>query len=103
MKAGFIDSSLPIKQLEGPAAGAKANAVETGKGFFSYLQDAMQEANSLQQEASSSAQQLALGGEQQYLHNTTIAYEKAILALQLTVEIRNKIVEAYQEIMRMQM
>jgi len=32
-----------------------------------------------------------------------IAYEKANLALQLTIEVRNKIVEAYQEIMRMQM
>jgi len=41
-------------------------------------------------------------GNNEYLHNTTIAYEKAILGLQLTIEIRNKLVSAYQEIMRMQ-
>lgn len=103
MTAGIINSSLPIKQMDSSAIGTKANTVETEKGFFDYLQDALQETNNLQQEASSSAQQMVMGGEQQYLHNTTITYEKAILALQLTVEIKNKIVDAYQEIMRMQM
>lgn len=36
------------------------------------------------------------------IHNAVIMAEKANLALQLTIAIRNKIVEAYQEIMRMQ-
>lgn len=70
--------------------------------FISYLNDALQEVDNLQKEAAESAQKLALG-EEDYLHNTMIAYEKANLALQLTIEVRNKIVEAYQEIMRMQM
>ena len=35
------------------------------------------------------------------VHEATIAAEKAALALELTVQIRNKVVEAYQEIMRM--
>ncbi len=70
--------------------------------FISYLNNALQEVDDLQKEAADSANKLVLGGED-YLHNTMIAYEKANLALQLTIEIRNKIVEAYQEIMRMQM
>jgi len=41
-------------------------------------------------------------GEVRDLHQVTIAAEKADLGLQLTVQVRNKIVEAYQEIMRMQ-
>ncbi|WP_339063329.1 flagellar hook-basal body complex protein FliE [Tepidibacillus marianensis] len=41
-------------------------------------------------------------GDVQDLHQVTIATEKANLGLQLTVQVRNKIVEAYQEIMRMQ-
>ena len=36
------------------------------------------------------------------LHDITIAAEKANIALQLTLSIRNKIVEAYKEIMRIQ-
>ncbi len=78
---------------------------ETGNNrtdFISYLNNALQEVDDLQKNAADSAQKLVLGGED-YLHNTMIAYEKANLALQLTIEIRNKIVEAYQEIMRMQM
>jgi len=70
--------------------------------FISYLNNALQEVDDLQKEAADSAKKLVLGGED-YLHNTMIAYEKANLALQLTIEVRNKIVEAYQEIMRMQM
>jgi len=71
-------------------------------GFINYLKDALGEVDHLQKEAASSAEKLALGG-QAYLHNTVLAYEKAKLALQLTIEVRNKIVEAYQEIMRIQM
>ncbi|MGS0764255.1 flagellar hook-basal body complex protein FliE [Syntrophomonas curvata] len=78
----------------------KADSNKTN--FISYLNDALQEVDNLQKEAAASAQKLALG-EEGYLHNTMIAYEKANLALQLTIEVRNKIVEAYQEIMRMQM
>jgi flagellar hook-basal body complex protein FliE len=73
-----------------------------GVSFGDYLKIALDEVNDLQQKASQSAEKLAMGDES-YLHNTIIAYEKANLALQLTIEIRNKVVEAYQEIMRMQM
>lgn len=41
-------------------------------------------------------------GEVQDLHQVMIQMEKANLGLQLTVQVRNKAVEAYQEIMRMQ-
>lgn len=70
--------------------------------FMSYLKDALGQVDNLQREASFSANKLILG-EEEYLHNTMIAYEKANMALQLTIEVRNKIVEAYQEIMRIQM
>lgn len=41
-------------------------------------------------------------GEVKDLHQVMIAMEKANLGLQLTVQVRNKVVEAYQEMMRMQ-
>lgn len=70
--------------------------------FMDYLMQAVGDVDSLQKEAVASAEKMALGKED-YLHNTFIAYEKANLAFQLTVEVRNRVVEAYQEIMRMQM
>ena len=43
-----------------------------------------------------------LTGKPVDLHQVMIAAEQAGLALQLTVQVRNKIIEAYQEISRMQ-
>lgn len=71
-------------------------------GFIDYLKGALGEVDALQKEAAANAEKLALGDES-YLHNTIISYEKATLALQLTIEVRNRMVEAYQDIMRMQM
>ena len=42
-------------------------------------------------------------GESQDLHTTVIAMQKADLSFQMMMQVRNKIVQAYQEIMRMQM
>ncbi|NLB89477.1 MAG: flagellar hook-basal body complex protein FliE [Syntrophomonadaceae bacterium] len=75
---------------------------EKNNNFITFLKDALSEVDALQKEASFSASKLVLG-EEEYLHNTMLAYEKANLALQLTIEVRNKLVEAYQEIMRIQM
>jgi len=104
MKAADI-SSLGLKvantELQTPTDNT-SQEIGSGNSFFSYLKDALHEVDDLQKEAAFSAQKLALGDEE-YLHNTVIAYEKANLALQLTIEVRNKIVEAYQEIMRIQM
>jgi flagellar hook-basal body complex protein FliE len=41
-------------------------------------------------------------GESQDLHTTVIAMQKADLSFQMMMQVRNKIVQAYQEIMRMQ-
>ena len=70
--------------------------------FWSYLNNALQEVNQYQLDATLNAQRLAIGDED-FLHNTTIGYERARLALQLTIEVRNRILEAYQEIMRIQL
>jgi flagellar hook-basal body complex protein FliE len=43
-----------------------------------------------------------LSGEDNSLHATMIEAEKAELALELTIQIRNKVIDAYNEVMRMQ-
>ena len=45
---------------------------------------------------------LALEGNQEALHQAVIAMEEASVSFQLMVEVRNKLLEAYQEVMRMQ-
>jgi flagellar hook-basal body complex protein FliE len=70
-------------------------------GFSQYLSEAVNKVNDLQNAADNSAIALATG-EIQNLHQVTIDSLKADIALQFTLQIRNKVIEAYQEIMRMQ-
>jgi len=55
----------------------------------------------LEKEADNEVQKLAKM-ETQDIHNTMIAVEKADLTFQMMMQIRNKIISAYEEIMRMQ-
>ena len=68
--------------------------------FQELLKGYINEVNELQLKAEEMDRKLA-AGEVENVHEVTIAAERAALALELTIEIRNKVVEAYQEIMRM--
>jgi|LSQX01.1.fsa_nt_gb flagellar hook-basal body complex protein FliE len=70
-------------------------------GFARMLKDALSEVNKLQLKADEATLQLA-NGQAEDVHQVMIAVEQAMLAMQLTVQIRNKVIEAYQEIARMQ-
>ncbi len=74
-------------------------------GDFSSILDSMlnsvDETNTLQNQAEAAAIQFALG-ESDNTHDLLIAQTKANTALQYTVAVRDKIVEAYQQIMQMQ-
>jgi flagellar hook-basal body complex protein FliE len=69
--------------------------------FAEVLQGAVEAVNHMQQEADATARDFVVG-EAQSLHETMIAVEKADISLRLLTQVRNKGVEAYQEIMRMQ-
>ena len=69
--------------------------------FSDILSNALDNVNKLQLE-SEEYRNLLVTGEIDNLHDVTIAQEKANISLQLTLSIRNKMVEAYREIMRMQ-
>ncbi len=100
MKIAELDSKLLAPRLD--LSSSPESKSNKSASFMEYLTGAIGEVDALQKDAASNAEKLALG-DQSYLHNTIISYEKANLALQLTVEVRNKIIEAYQEIMRIQM
>ncbi|KRI42982.1 flagellar hook-basal body complex protein FliE, partial [Acinetobacter baumannii] len=74
---------------------------EVTTAFSTYLKNAVQDINSLQKSSEALNQGLATG-QVQDLHQVMIASQKAGVALDMAMQIRNKAVEAYQEIMRMQ-
>ncbi|ADG82396.1 flagellar hook-basal body complex subunit FliE [Thermincola ferriacetica] len=69
--------------------------------FGEFLKKALNEVNNLQVQSEEMKQKLVTG-QIENVHDVMIAAEKANLAFELTLQVRNKIVEAYQEIMRMQ-
>lgn len=77
------------------------NAQEVVNSFQELLSQALNQVNSLQNNADEMMKKLA-AGEIKDLHQVMIAVEEAGVALQLTLQIRNRIIESYQEIMRMQ-
>lgn len=80
----------------------KVKQEKTYDNFQTYLTNALQEVNAAQKESTTMTNKL-ITGEIEDLHQVMIAAQKASLTLDLTVQVRNKVVEAYQEIMRMQM
>ena len=69
--------------------------------FENYLKDSLNKVNDLQVEADRQSVLLATG-QAESIHDITIASAKAKVSLELTMAVRNKVVEAYKEIMRMQ-
>ncbi|HJF31076.1 MAG TPA: flagellar hook-basal body complex protein FliE [Sporosarcina psychrophila] len=73
---------------------------EAQQTFGSFLKDAIQEVNNKQYESDVMTEKLVRGGDIE-LHDVMIASQKASIALNATMEVRNKVIEAYQEIIRM--
>ncbi len=74
---------------------------DTNVSFGETLSQAVKDVNMLQSEASDAVQRM-VSGEETDLHNVMIAAEKAKTSFDLLMEIRNKTIDAYREIMRMQ-
>ena len=72
-----------------------------GTGFGAILQDAMHTVGSLNETATKGVESF-LSGEGDDLHKTIMATQRAELGMELFLQVRNKVVQAYQEIMRMQ-
>ncbi len=93
---------MPVQPLERAGAGWPQVASSAGRaGFGEALKSALEQVGALEVEADSSVPAL-LAQESTDIHTAVIASEKATLGLQLAISVRNKILEAYLEIMRMQ-
>jgi flagellar hook-basal body complex protein FliE len=94
------------KELESLPAALKASpdlaGVPSGSRAFEHALGDLVNNVAAKQSASSDAVHGLLAGEGVSLHQTMIAMEEANVSFQLMVEVRNKLLESYQELMRMQ-
>lgn len=79
----------------------KLTPMEAQQSFKTALNDAISKTNQLQVDGQGALEKL-MQGQDIDLHEVMIAQQKALISLQTTVEVRNKVIEAYQEVMRMQ-
>jgi flagellar hook-basal body complex protein FliE len=80
---------------------AEAPASTGGPSFAAVLEESLAQVHTLQHAADQAITQLASGGPAS-LHDTMLALDQADLSFRLMMQVRNKIVEAYQEVLRMQ-
>jgi flagellar hook-basal body complex protein FliE len=91
----------PIKDIPLPDALAPATGGATGSdAFSSILQQSVRNVSQLQGDAETSVNQF-ISGEQEDPHTTMLAVQRASLAFDMFVQVRNKVVQAYQEVMKM--
>jgi flagellar hook-basal body complex protein FliE len=71
------------------------------KSFGDFLADSISKVNNLQHDADGAMQKLA-SGKSQNLHETLLAVERADIAFKQMNQVRMKVIDAYREIMKMQ-
>jgi flagellar hook-basal body complex protein FliE len=92
---GIHDEVAPFPPIP-PAGGAV-----TGVAFGTRVAEGLQEVNRQLLSSQGDLQQLAVG-EAQNLHEVLVRLEESRTALQLLLQVRNRVLEAYQDVMRMQ-
>jgi flagellar hook-basal body complex protein FliE len=94
-------SPLPLGSIVSAASTAFAPATAPEGGFASTLGSAIQQVNDLQTTAEQKVTDL-LTGNGQDVHAATLSVERASLGFDLMLQVRNKVVSAYQEVSRLQ-
>ena len=99
--------SLPITPIRTPSsipsiepAGSQKNT--GGAGFQSVLADAVDRVEQFQQNSAASIDKF-LSGEDEDVHTVALRTQQTEIAFDLFLQVRNKVISAYQEVMRMQM
>lgn len=100
MSIQSIFTSLPVESVMKTDAQLKPSSSESQQNFGAYLKNAINDVNTNQVQSDVLTEKLVLG-ENVELHDVMIAAQKATITLNATMEVRNKVIEAYQEIIRM--
>lgn len=96
-----------LGQLRAASMTAAGNAADTaslpeGQDFASALKSSLDNVNNAQQQASDLAKAFEMGDPNTNIQDVMLSLQKANVSFQTMVQVRNKLVSAYQEIMNMQ-
>ncbi|NLL69658.1 MAG: flagellar hook-basal body complex protein FliE [Epulopiscium sp.] len=98
----FQPPSVQKIQKESIEANKNVNTAENFESFYKSALGMWNKTNQLQKEAENMALEFAAGRLDNF-HSLSIAQSKASIALEYTVQVRNQILDAYREIMRLQL
>ncbi|MBL8404386.1 Flagellar hook-basal body complex protein FliE [bioreactor metagenome] len=103
MDTNGIEQMLSVLRTTAAQASGKAAApVAGGSDFAQILQGSIDKVNETQRQANQMAEKLAAGDTSQNLHEVMIALQTASVSFQEMVQVRNKLVSAYQDVMNIQ-
>ena len=104
MKLSGLQPIAPIAPIETPSISSPSSPAGSsmGSSFSEMLSGAIGEVEGARASANQSVQRF-LSGDGGDLHSTILASQRADLEFQMFMQVRNKIVSAYQEIMKLQM
>jgi len=91
----------PIAPIQAPQHIAPLTESKSSSGaFLSTFQNALETVNQAQQSSHATIERF-LSGENVELHQVALEQQRASLAFDMFLQVRNKVVQAYQEVMRM--
>lgn len=101
MKVNGLQAEMQAMRLEATNSTAPATGQQVSADFGAVLNDAIKTVNNLQSESSELATRFDQGDRSVSLSDVMIARNKSSVAFEATVQVRNKLVEAYKELMNM--
>jgi flagellar hook-basal body complex protein FliE len=104
LNTSALFNDIPLQGLQSKGLGneiASQPTTSTAPDFSEMLKQAIDNVNGLQQNTSDLRNRFEMGDEQVSLGEVMIASNKSSLAFEATVQVRNKMVEAYKEVMSM--
>ncbi len=100
MTISSVSMAIPTISNESTKINPTVTSADAQQTFANSLKDAISKVNDQQIQSDTMTEKLINGGNVD-LHEVMIASQKASITLNATMEVRNKAIEAYQEIMRM--
>ncbi|MDO6705194.1 MULTISPECIES: flagellar hook-basal body complex protein FliE [unclassified Photobacterium] len=101
MKVNGFLSEMQALKMEASNTSRPATGAQVSADFGAALQDAIQNVNGLQKASSDLSTRFDEGDRSVSLSDVMIARNKSSVAFEATVQVRNKLVEAYKELMNM--
>lgn len=101
MKVNGLQAEMQAMRLDAQNTTSPATAQQVSSDFGNLLSDALQSVNQLQGQSSELATRFDQGDRSVSLADVMIARNKSSVAFEATIQVRNKMVQAYKELMNM--